>query len=133
MAMFDDMTPGGPAPSAAPAAGGPQRPSGVSPNNAPQGAKIPEAQAGYMELVGAQKDGACSKVDVQGGVSLNRGCCNEFQPQDEQTDTFSCGNCEYGSESQAPNEAAAGETPQEQPNTDHPLQQLRAKPRRMAA
>jgi hypothetical protein len=128
MAMFDDMTPGGPASAATSAPGG--APSGVSPNPN-NSAKIPEAQAGYMELTGAQKDGDCSKVDVQGGVSLDRGCCNEFQPQDEQTDTFSCGNCKYGSESQTPNEAA-GATPQEQPATDHPLQQLRAKPRRMA-
>jgi hypothetical protein len=61
------MTPGGPASAATSAAGLPP-PSGVSPDQN-DGAKIPEAQAGYMELAGAQKDGACSKVDAQGGVA----------------------------------------------------------------
>jgi hypothetical protein len=127
---LNDMTPGGPASAATSAPGG--APSGVSPNPSTS-AKIPEAQAGYMELAGAQKDGGCSKVDVQGGVSLDRGCCNFFEPQDEQTDTFSCGNCKYGSEAQDKSqEADTGGMTQESPGAEHPLQQLRAKPRRMA-
>jgi hypothetical protein len=128
MAMWNDMTPGGPASAATSATDGPLRPSGVSPDQK-DGAKVPEAQAGYMELAGAQKDGTCSKVDVQGGVSLDLGCCNFFEPQDESTDSFRCGECEYGSEAQTPNGASG--TQQEQPSAAHPLQQLRAKPRRM--
>jgi hypothetical protein len=58
-------------------------------------AKIPSAQAGYMELTGAQKDGDCRKVEVAGGVSRERGCCNEFKPEDDETIRFSCGTCEY--------------------------------------
>ena len=131
MVMPFDMTPGGPASAATSAPGG--APSGVSPdpNNS---AKIPEAQAGYMELAGAQKDGGCSKVDVQGGVSLDLGCCNFFEPQDESVDSFRCGTCKYGSEAQDKSEQndTSGMTTQESPAADHPLQQLRAKPRRMA-
>jgi hypothetical protein len=120
----------------------PQSTGGTSPSAASpaeSSAKIPQAQAGYMELTGAEKDGDCSKVDVQGGVSLDRGCCNEFQPQDEATTTFSCGNCEYGSERQGENDQTGqnrADNPmqpnkQPQPNANHPLQQLRAKPRGM--
>jgi hypothetical protein len=56
--------------------------------------KISEQQAGYLELDGAQKDGDCSKVDVQGGVSKDKGCCNVVDPQDGAT-AFACGQCEY--------------------------------------
>jgi hypothetical protein len=87
-----------------------------------------------MELAGAQKDGDCSKVDVEGGVSLDLGCCNEFEPQDDSTQAFSCGNCKYGSESQnagEPGDASGGGMNAEKPGADHPLQQLRAKPKRM--
>jgi hypothetical protein len=80
-----------------------------------------------MELQGAVKDGDCSKVDVQGGVSLDRGCCNFFEPQDDSTDTFSCGNCEYGSDQAGAQNDTGGN--QEGMQKDHPLQQLRAKPR----
>jgi hypothetical protein len=96
-----------------------------------QPAKIPEAQAGYMELQGAVKDGDCSHVDVEGGVSLDRGCCNEFEPQDEQTDTFSCGNCKYGSEQGGNENENEGGGMEQGMAKDHPLQQLRAKPRGM--
>jgi hypothetical protein len=82
-----------------------------------------------MELQGATKDGDCSKVDVEGGVSLDRGCCNEFEPEDEQTDTFSCGNCKYGSEQAGAQNDTGGN--QQDLAKDHPLQQLRAKPRGM--
>lgn len=57
--------------------------------------KMSAEQAGYMELSGAQKDGDCQKVQVEGGVSRELGCCNEFQPQSEQTQHFDCGDCEY--------------------------------------
>lgn len=93
------------------------------------GAKVPEAQAGYMELAGAEKDGDCQKVEVQGGVSLDKGCCNLFEPQDEQVDQFKCGTCKYGSGGEGPDnersEQGSGVP------ADHPLQQLRAKPKAM--
>jgi hypothetical protein len=54
-----------------------------------------EHSAGYMELADAQKDGECEIVDVQGGVSSKRGCCDLFWPKDEQTKVFSCGTCEF--------------------------------------
>ena len=57
--------------------------------------KIPSAQAGYMELTGAKKDGGCEKVEVAGGVSRERGCCNHFHPALKTTSVFNCGNCEY--------------------------------------
>lgn len=57
--------------------------------------RIPAAQAGYMELAGAKKDGDCRKVEVSGGVSRELGCCNEFQPQKKDTRHFDCGDCEY--------------------------------------
>lgn len=60
--------------------------------------KIPSAQAGYMELTGAKKDGDCEKVEVAGGISKDRGCCNKFHPESRQTTTFNCGTCEYVTE-----------------------------------
>jgi len=57
--------------------------------------KIPSAKAGYMELVGAKKDGDCRKVEIAGGVSLPLGCCNYFDPEAPETSKFSCGTCEY--------------------------------------
>ena len=59
----------------------------------PQG-RMPGDQAGYMELEGAQKDGDCSKVAVDGGISKELGCCNEFDPQPK-TQQFSCGTCTF--------------------------------------
>jgi hypothetical protein len=88
-----------------------------------------------MELAGAQKDGDCSKVDIQGGVSLDKGCCNFFEPQDEQVDRFSCGTCKYGSDQAGAQDDTAGGTGGDQAPPglakDHPLQQLRAKPKGM--
>jgi hypothetical protein len=57
--------------------------------------RMPSAQAGYMELSGARKDGDCEKVEVAGGISQARGCCNEFRPESSDTQKFSCGSCEY--------------------------------------
>lgn len=57
--------------------------------------KEPAAKAGYMELTGAKKDGACEIVEVAGGVSKERGCCNRFEPESALTTEFRCGCCEY--------------------------------------
>lgn len=48
-----------------------------------------------MELRGAQKDGDCNIVAVQGGISLGLGCCNEFEPQNRNVERFRCGDCEH--------------------------------------
>ena len=58
-------------------------------------AKIPSAQAEYMELRGAEKDGDCKKVEVAGGVSKELGCCDRFEPKSAATKHFRCGDCEY--------------------------------------
>ena len=57
--------------------------------------RIPQSKAGYMELVGAKKDADCRKVNVSGGVSLERACCDHFQPESRYTTKFSCGTCSY--------------------------------------
>lgn len=57
--------------------------------------KLSAAQAGYMELVGAVKDGKCRKVEVSGGISKERGCCNEFQPEGPEVGQFKCGKCVF--------------------------------------
>jgi hypothetical protein len=54
-----------------------------------------EHSAGYMELAGAQKDGECEIVEVEGGVSSKLGCCDLFWPKDDQTKVFSCGTCQF--------------------------------------
>jgi hypothetical protein len=54
---------------------------------------IPERQAGYLELSGARKDSECRKVDVKGGVSKQRGCCDYFEPTKPSVDGFRCGTC----------------------------------------
>lgn len=57
--------------------------------------KVSAESAGYMELANAKKDAGCSKVDVEGGVSRNLGCCNLYERQKPTTDRFNCGHCEY--------------------------------------
>ena len=59
-------------------------------------------KAGYMELTGAVKTGDCSKVQVSGGISDDRGCCNEFEPKSDSVTSFKCGNCEYSRAMAAP-------------------------------
>lgn len=54
--------------------------------------RLSSGEAGYMELRGAKKDGDCEIVDVTGGISLRKGCCNEFKPQSG-ADEFRCGEC----------------------------------------
>ena len=58
-------------------------------------ARISAKEAEYMELSGARKDGDCSKVEVSGGVSLELGCCDYFEPETKATKHFRCGDCEY--------------------------------------
>ena len=57
--------------------------------------RIPAHTAGYMELVGPDKDADCRKVEVKGGVASNRGCCNHFEPKTPQVESFHCGECEF--------------------------------------
>lgn len=59
------------------------------------GSRIPEKQAGYMELQGAQKDRDCKKVYVKNGVSSKLGCCDKFEPESKSVQQFRCGTCEY--------------------------------------
>jgi hypothetical protein len=56
---------------------------------------ISAEEAEYMELKGAEKDADCRKVDVDGGVSSDLGCCDKFQPEDDEVQQFRCGTCEY--------------------------------------
>lgn len=56
--------------------------------------RISEQEAGYLELPGAVKDADCNVVEVEGGVSSDRGCCNSFGIQ-PQSDSFKCGDCKY--------------------------------------
>jgi hypothetical protein len=57
--------------------------------------KISEQAAGYMELMGAKKDGGCKIVDVDGGISKDLGCCNLFFPESKKVQKFSCGTCHF--------------------------------------
>lgn len=56
--------------------------------------KVSEVASGYMELDGAEKDGGCKVVDVPGGVSKQKGCCNLFK-KTAKSDEFRCGECGY--------------------------------------
>lgn len=58
--------------------------------------KIPSPLAVYMELPAAQKDAECTVVEVEGGVSMQKGCCNLWEGiAGESPATFSCGTCQY--------------------------------------
>lgn len=59
------------------------------------GPRMSSAKADYTELTGAKKDGGCAKVEVAGGVSKQRGCCNAFSAQSNKTTEFRCGTCSY--------------------------------------
>lgn len=50
------------------------------------------AEAGYLELPGAQKDSDCQIVKVDGGISSQGGCCNLWDMVPNPTN-FSCGTC----------------------------------------
>lgn len=49
----------------------------------------------YMELEGARKDADCERVEVEDGVSKERGCCNDFEHEKGKSLEFRCGTCEY--------------------------------------
>lgn len=55
--------------------------------------KLSAVAMGYMELAGATKDADCSKVEVAGGVSKEKGCCNGYLPVNNGADEFKCGEC----------------------------------------
>lgn len=56
--------------------------------------KVSAQSAGYMELAGAKKDAGCQIVDVKGGVSSRKGCCNLYRPVKD-ADDFRCGECTF--------------------------------------
>lgn len=49
----------------------------------------------YTELPGAIKDADCKHVEVPGGVSMQLGCCNDFEYEKGKAKQFRCGTCEY--------------------------------------
>ena len=57
--------------------------------------RISEQEAGYLELPGAKKDADCNVVEVEGGVSSERGCCNSFKWASQNVEYFRCGECKY--------------------------------------
>lgn len=70
------------------------------PDAAGNDSRVSAEQAGYMELDDAQKDADCETVNVPGGVSSDRGCCNLFDPN-QGVQAFNCGNCEHVKEQSA--------------------------------
>jgi len=58
--------------------------------------RVSDKEAGYMELPDAEKDGTCDTVDVAGGISSDKGCCNLFNA-DPEADEFCCGDCTHSS------------------------------------
>lgn len=57
--------------------------------------RITAVQAGYLELPDAVKDADCEVVEVDGGVSSERGCCNSYAWRSGNPKGFSCGECKY--------------------------------------
>jgi hypothetical protein len=57
--------------------------------------RITAEQAGYLELPNAVKDADCDVVEVDGGVSSERGCCNSFGWKSPDVEYFRCGECRY--------------------------------------
>jgi hypothetical protein len=57
--------------------------------------RITAQEAGYLELPGAVKDADCEVVEVDGGVSSERGCCNSFGWKSADVEYFRCGECKY--------------------------------------
>jgi hypothetical protein len=57
--------------------------------------RISAQEAGYLELPGAVKDADCEVVEVDGGVSSERGCCNSFGWKSRNVQGFKCGECKY--------------------------------------
>lgn len=75
-------------------------------DEASDGGRVPEQTAGYMELEGAQKSGDCDLVQVEDGVSGEKGCCNLFDPQSGASE-FECAQCLHF-QGQSPSDAGAG-------------------------
>ncbi len=48
-----------------------------------------------MELEGAEKDSDCEIVKVEGGISSELGCCNNYERQAKFTNAFKCAVCKY--------------------------------------
>lgn len=58
--------------------------------------KIPSSLAVYLELTDAKKDSQCLTVEVSGGVSAGRGCCNLWEKgEGTNPSRFACGTCLY--------------------------------------
>lgn len=74
------------------------------------GGKQTAEQAGYMELDGAKKDADCSKVQVDGGISSELGCCNEYSPQND-SQAFQCGTCTFLSNGDSADSSGSGADP----------------------
>lgn len=83
-------------------------------DTAAAGGKMDSESAGYMELEGATKDADCSKVEVEGGVSSEKGNCHEFEPKPG-AQGFSCGECSMLTGGAKPAGAEADETGNSQP------------------
>lgn len=73
--------------------------------------RITAQEAGYLELPGAKKDSDCSVVEVSGGVSSQRGCCNSYAWRSRNPKNFSCGECKYLEDGEQYNEQEEGKRP----------------------
>ena len=73
--------------------------------------RITAAQAGYLELPGAVKDGDCEIVEVEDGISKDRGCCNSYGWRSRNPKSFSCGECKYLADSEEYSEQEDGKRP----------------------
>ena len=93
--------------------------------------RISAQEAGYLELPGAVKDADCEVVEVDGGVSSERGCCNSFGWKSRNVQGFKCGECkylkdegeaeEYGEQKPLGRREAAKMTDEELLSTDRPF------------
>lgn len=71
---------------------------GISPNSSAIGRddnRKTAKEVDYMELPGAVKDADCRRVRVEGGVSKQLGCCNDFKLNPDGSRLFSCGTCKF--------------------------------------
>lgn len=92
-------------------AAGPAQPKGPGDSAADSVVRVPAEQAGYVELPGAVKDGDCQVVAVVGGVSLKKGCCNNFQLGAGAQRLFSCGTCKFHEDKVRVGQDAAHDSP----------------------
>ena len=60
--------------------------------------RMSAAEARYEELPGAVKDGDCTIVAVEGGLSKRRGCCCRWKRMTQDPDGFRCGTCKFVTE-----------------------------------